>query len=113
MISSWVTNRRSCRRATFTTSSRRSKDIRTVVGFCASVVTRTIRAPNWRHGGYKGDLVVEREDIDLAATDMGSPENWHIQALSHVTLTLPGEAPVQGLGVFEQLIAGPYRPYGL
>lgn len=70
-------------------------------------------APNWRHGGYKGDLVVEREDIDLTATDMGSPENWHIQALSHVTLTLPGEAPVQGMGVFEQLIAGPYRPYGL
>ena len=70
-------------------------------------------APNWRHGGYKGDLVVEREDIDLAATDMGSPENWHIQALSHVTLTLPGETPVQGVGVFEQLIAGPYRPYGL
>ncbi|KQW73320.1 hypothetical protein ASE17_10335 [Phenylobacterium sp. Root77] len=70
-------------------------------------------APDWRHGGYKGDLVVEREDIDLAATNMGSPENWHIQALSRVTLTLPGEAPVEGMGVFEQLIAGPYRPYGV
>jgi hypothetical protein len=62
--------------------------------------------PAWRHGGYKGDLVVEREDIDLGAVDMGSPENWH-------TLTLPGEAPQTGMGVFEQLIAGPYRPYGL
>ena len=28
-------------------------------------------------------------------------------------LTLPGEAPIQGMGVFEQLIAGPYRPYGV
>ncbi len=69
--------------------------------------------PEWRHGGYKGDLVVEREDIDLATLNLASPENWHIQALSHVTLTLPGESPETGLGVFEQLIAGPYRPYGL
>jgi hypothetical protein len=30
-----------------------------------------------------------------------------------VTLTLPGEAPIRGMGVFEQLIFGPYRPYGL
>ena len=70
-------------------------------------------APTWRHGGYKGELVVEREDIDLAATDMASPENVHIQALSRVTLSSPGEAPQTGMGVFEQLIAGPYRPYGL
>ena len=70
-------------------------------------------APTWRHGGYKGELVVEREDIDLGAVDMASMENVHIQALSHVTLTVPGEAPIEGMGVFEQLIAGPYRPYGL
>jgi hypothetical protein len=69
--------------------------------------------PEWRHGGFKGELVVAREDIDLARTNMASPENWHIQALSRVTLTLPGEAPQEGMGVFEQLIAGPYRPYGL
>jgi hypothetical protein len=30
-----------------------------------------------------------------------------------VTLSLPGEAEQEGMGVFEQLIAGPYRPYGL
>ena len=69
--------------------------------------------PEWRHGMYKGDLVVAREDIDIAKVNMASPENWHIQALSHVTLSLPGEAPQRGMGVFEQLIAGPYRPYGL
>ena len=70
-------------------------------------------APAWRHGGYKGELLVEREDVDLAAADMAAPENVHIQALSRVTMTLPGEAPIQGMGVFEQLIAGPYRPYGV
>jgi hypothetical protein len=69
--------------------------------------------PEWRHGGYKGDLAVAREDIDLGKVNMASPENWHIQALSRVTLTLPGEAPQTGMGVFEQLIAGPYRPYGI
>lgn len=69
--------------------------------------------PEWRHGGYKGELVVAREDIDLSAIDMGSPENWHIQALSKVTLSTPGEDDQTGLGVFEQLVAGPYRPYGL
>ena len=68
---------------------------------------------DWRHGGYKGELVVERQDIDLAATDMGSMENLHIQALSRVTLTLPDHEPMAGMGVFEQLIAGPYAPYGL
>ncbi|MFN3512917.1 MAG: hypothetical protein ACK41C_07730 [Phenylobacterium sp.] len=69
--------------------------------------------PAWRHGGYKGELVVEREDIDLASVDMGSPENFHIQALSRVTLSAPGQEAMTGLGAFEQLIAGPYRPYGL
>lgn len=69
--------------------------------------------PEWRHGGYKGDLAVAREDIDLGKVNMASPENWHIQALSRVTIKLPGEEPQQGMGVFEQLIAGPYRPYGI
>jgi hypothetical protein len=67
----------------------------------------------WRHGGFKGQLAVGREDIRLDQIDMTAPENWHIQALSRVTLETPGEPPQQGLGVFEQLIAGPYRPYRL
>ena len=69
--------------------------------------------PEWRHGGYKGELVVEREDIDLAKVNAASPENWHIQAISRVTLSMPGEAPETGTGVFEQLILGPYQPYAI
>jgi len=67
----------------------------------------------WRHGALKGELAVAREDIELSAVDMGQPENWHIQAISRAEFAAPGEPERQGVGVFEQLIAGPYRPYGL
>jgi hypothetical protein len=45
--------------------------------------------------------------------DMAAPENWHIQAISRAVLNEPGQPERTGVGVFEQLIAGPYRPYGL
>ena len=67
----------------------------------------------WRHGGLKGELAVAREDIDLASVDMAAPEHLHIQAISKATYSAPGEAEQSGIGIFEQLIAGPYRPYGL
>jgi hypothetical protein len=67
----------------------------------------------WRHGGLKGELMVAREDIDLSQVDMAAPENWHIQAISKATMEAPGEPTREGIGIFEQLIAGPYRPYGL
>jgi hypothetical protein len=44
---------------------------------------------------------------------MAAPENWHIQAISRATMEAPGEPTLEGMGIFEQLIAGPYRPYGL
>ncbi len=67
----------------------------------------------WRHGALQGELRVAREDIDVAAADMAAPENLHIQAISQVRMQVPGEPERQGVGVFEQLILGPYRPYGL
>jgi hypothetical protein len=67
----------------------------------------------WRHGGLKGELAVAREDIDLASVDLGAPEHWHIQAISKATYSAPGEDEQVGVGIFEQLIAGPYRPYGV
>jgi len=69
--------------------------------------------PKWGHGRYQGDLVVEREDIVLADAAPNSIENLHIQAISRVELTQEGRLAQQGLGVFEQLILGPYAPYGL
>ncbi len=68
--------------------------------------------PKWGHGRYQGDLVVEREDIDLAALDPNAIENLHIQAICRLTLTQDGRPAQTGLGVFEQLVLGPYKPYG-
>ena len=68
---------------------------------------------DWRHGGLKGELASAREDIDLGKADMAASENWHIQAISTAVLEIPGEPSLEGCGVFEQLIAGPYRPYGV
>jgi hypothetical protein len=67
----------------------------------------------WRHGGLKGELAVAREDIDSANFDPAEPGNLHIQAISKATLSTPGEPDQVGIGVFEQLILGPYRPLGL
>jgi len=69
--------------------------------------------PKWSHGRYHGELVVEREDIVLADLDPNAFENLHVQAISKVTLTQAGQPTLEGLGVFEQLVLGPYAPYGL
>jgi len=69
--------------------------------------------PKWGHGRLHGELEVEREAMVLADLDPNAMDNLHIQAVSKVTLTQEGQAMQQGLGVFEQLVLGPYRPYGL
>lgn len=68
--------------------------------------------PAWGHGGYKGTLVVEREDMDLASLDPNAIENLHIQAICKVSLSEDGGPAQPGMGVFEQLVLGPYKPYG-
>ena len=68
---------------------------------------------DWRHGGLKGELAVAREDLDCASFDKADPGNLHIQAISRATLSTPGADDQQGVGVFEQLILGPYRPLAL
>ena len=65
--------------------------------------------PVWGHGMHHGPLRVEREDIDLAALDPLSPENLHVQIPVRVT----GNDGREGIGVFEQLILGPFAPLGL
>ena len=61
----------------------------------------------------KGELAVAREDIDCADFDPNDMGNLHIQAISRATLSVPGQADQKGIGVFEQLILGPYRPLGV
>lgn len=68
--------------------------------------------PDWVHGGWKGALAVEREDIDLSALTPGRADHLHIQAISKVQLTRNG-ASETGTGILEQLILGAYEPLGL
>jgi hypothetical protein len=68
--------------------------------------------PNWGHGGWKGELLVEREDIDLSMITSGRPDQLHIQAISRVRLERGGET-LQGLGILEQFIIGAFAPLGL
>ncbi|WP_446654987.1 hypothetical protein [Blastomonas sp.] len=67
--------------------------------------------PRWGHGLHHGALAVEREDFELAALDPLAPDmgNLHVQILCRVT-TSDGES---GMGTFEQLVLGPYDPWGL
>ena len=65
--------------------------------------------PEWGHGMYHGPMRVEREDISLDEVDPLSPENLHVQLPVRVTTGNGAE----GIGVFEQLIIGPFAPLGL
>jgi hypothetical protein len=67
--------------------------------------------PDWVHGGWKGELAVEREDFrpsDLAPLDIA---NLHIQAIAKARHEGP-DAASDGIGIVEQLAFGPHRPSG-
>lgn len=68
--------------------------------------------PVWGHGLHHGFLKVEREDFELNALSPLSPDNLHVQILCKVVAQSDAGAS-EGLGVFEQLIIGPYEPMGL
>jgi hypothetical protein len=68
--------------------------------------------PTWGHGGWKGELVIEREDIDLSDIVPGRPDHLHIQAVCKVTVSGDGQTEV-GTGILEQFIIGAYAPLGL
>ena len=65
--------------------------------------------PNWGHGLHHGPLEVVREDIELDDIDPLAPENLHVQ----VPVRVSGNDGSEGVGVFEQLIIGPFAPLGL
>jgi len=64
--------------------------------------------PVWGHGMHHGaELRVEREDIVLDQINVLAPENIHLQ----IPVKVGGDA--EGIGVFEQLVIGPFAPLGL
>jgi hypothetical protein len=68
--------------------------------------------PDWPHGGFKGELVTERDDIDLTKIIAARPDHLHIQAISRVEMEQEGKTK-SGVGILEQLIIGPFAPLGL
>jgi hypothetical protein len=67
--------------------------------------------PHWGHGTYKGELVVEREDLFPSAGDHLSFDHLHIQHIA--TAQHEGEGlAASGIGIVEQLVIGPHQPSG-
>lgn len=62
----------------------------------------------WNHGLHHGPLKVDRENIDLGTLDPLAPDNLHVQMITQAIT--PDD---NGIGVFEQLIIGPFSPLGL
>jgi hypothetical protein len=67
--------------------------------------------PAWSHGLYHGELETGFEVFDLDAMDPADPTHFHVQAICDVTLEGDG-VERHGKGVLEQLVIGPYAPYG-
>ncbi|MEQ8859597.1 MAG: hypothetical protein RIC56_13205 [Pseudomonadales bacterium] len=67
--------------------------------------------PQWSHGLYHGELETGFEVYDLADVNRADPSHFHIQEICDATLTR-GDRVQHGKGVLEQLVIGPYAPYG-
>jgi hypothetical protein len=67
--------------------------------------------PEWLHGGWKGELTVEREDFRPDALDPLQLPHLHIQALAKARHE-GGGASSDGIGIVEQLVIGPHGPSG-
>ena len=68
--------------------------------------------PKWSHGLAHGPLSVEREDLNLAETDVRLPHHLHIQALCKATYRDDAGREEVGRGTLEQLVLGPHLPSG-
>ncbi len=63
--------------------------------------------PEWGQGMWKGELAVGGESFDPRQLDLLARENLHVQ---QVVRASDGER--RGIGVLEQIVAGPYAPAG-
>ncbi len=67
--------------------------------------------PQWTHGGWKGELAVEREDMRPDQLDPLDLSHLHIQAIATARHEGGGTAS-DGIGIVEQLVIGPHAPSG-
>ena len=66
---------------------------------------------DWTHGGWKGELAVEREDFRTSELDPLLLPHLHIQAICTARHE-GGGAASDGIGLLEQLVIGPHAPSG-
>lgn len=67
--------------------------------------------PEWSHGLYHGELATGFDVMNLADVNPADPTHFHAQAICEATLRR-GRRESRGQGVLEQLVIGPYAPYG-
>jgi hypothetical protein len=68
--------------------------------------------PDWGHGQHKGPNELGYDEIGLAQVDNSAPTRLHIQAFCKAQWLEEDRAPIQGIGILEQLIVGPHAPSG-
>lgn len=69
--------------------------------------------PDWAHGLNKGPLAVGYDSFRTADINTYTPPYTHIQAFVDAVRHDPDGSVHEGYGVLEQLIVGPYAPFGL
>jgi len=63
--------------------------------------------PEWGQGMWKGELEIGGESFDPADVPLLAPQNLHVQQVVRAT-----DGQLQGIGVLEQIVFGPYAPAG-
>ncbi|MEJ2087124.1 MAG: hypothetical protein P8Y69_01275 [Gammaproteobacteria bacterium] len=68
--------------------------------------------PEWSHGLYHGELETAHETWELTDLSPADPGHFHIQAICDAEFQGADGVTRRGKGVLEQLVIGPYAPYG-
>jgi len=67
--------------------------------------------PEWGHGLFHGELETGFEVYELRQINPADPGFFHIQAICSAQASLDSQVHT-GKGILEQLVIGPYEPYG-
>ena len=109
----WQSGKRHASAATLTVKDPSGRDHKVTWEPLATFMMKGIGYghPQWVHGGWKGDLVVEREDFRPDDLDPLMIPHLHIQAISKARHEGAGVGS-DGIGLLEQFVVGPHKPSG-
>lgn len=68
--------------------------------------------PEWSHGTWKGELVVDSDRFPLPVQDPLAMHHLHVQTLSRVRFSSSTGETHEGIGVLETLVLGAHQPSG-